>query len=110
MEGQELISSMHFITEYYEDLHKQTVQCMHESLKSLPIDSIVKWPTLTIQDKIEVSLREFHCQYMNSSVALCVNCHGTDAQDGAWTHSDAVCINALIVFHTVAASYASVYG
>ncbi len=55
VEGQELISSMHFITEYYEDLHKHTIECMRESLKSLPIDSIVKWPTLTIEDKIEVS-------------------------------------------------------
>ena len=55
MEGHELISSMHFITEYYEDLHKHTIECMRESLKSLPIDSIVKWPTLTIEDKIEVS-------------------------------------------------------
>jgi len=55
VEGHELISSMHFITEYYEDLHKHTIECMRESLKSLPIDSIVKWPTLTIEDKIEVS-------------------------------------------------------
>lgn len=54
VEGQVLISAMHFITEYYLDLHKHTLECMQESLESLPIDSIDQWPTLTSDDETEV--------------------------------------------------------